>query len=153
MRRPNPEDFDHYPKRELAYNNAMNLYRRWKINIPLAIPDGYHVLSRVFDQSLGEDHCLAVEDEDGSRVAVFHNTMEKIKKKVTEFGGPHGFKILPLTDNVNSGCKAVVFDERSLDPCVVERCLRKLSGSLTLLDEGARIQSESDHADTWLLVV
>jgi hypothetical protein len=158
MKQPRPEDYDHYPDRELdpkseerrAYNNAMNRYRRWKNEIPLAIPDDTRLLSRVFDQSLGEDHCLAVEDEDSnSRVVVFYNTMEKIKKKVTEFGGPDGFRILPLIHNVN-GCKAVALDER-LDPCVVERCLRKLSGTLTLDEEGARIQT--DLVDMWLLVL
>jgi hypothetical protein len=154
MRRPRPEEYDHYPDRELdpkseerrAFENAMRRYWRWRQQVPEAKVSRTR-LSEHFDQSLGPENSLAVNMSD-KRLIVFHNTFEHIKTKVTEFGGPDGFKSLPLLEN-QSQCKAVIFPD-DIDPVQVEQCLQVLCPDLRL---GRGTSLSSDLTDTWTLVM
>lgn len=152
MRRPKPEDFDHYPDRELdpkseerrAFENAMRRYWRWREQIPQATVTRTR-LSEHFDQALGPENSLAV-----GRLIVFHNTVGHIKTKVTEFGGPDGFKIVPLREN-QSGCKAVVFEHGVVAEHEVEQALQTLCPDLRIDRQDGTVQSEP--TDMWVLVI
>jgi len=155
MMRPKPEDFDHYPDLELdpkseerrAYENAMHRYWRWKEQVPVATVSR-RLLSEHFDQSLGPENCLAVTVPDLKKRVVFHNTVVHIKTKVIEFGGPDGFKTLPLHEN-QSRCKAVIFTD-DIDPVDVEQYLQMLCPDIRV---GFYKGWRSEATDTWVLVM
>ncbi|AUT19105.1 hypothetical protein DSLPV1_134 [Dishui lake phycodnavirus 1] len=155
MREPRPEEYDHYPERELeeksderrAYENAMRRYWRWKASLKNA-DTPRSTLAEIFDQSLGDDNSMVVQTMTRNHV-VFHNTVLKIKMKALEFGGPSGFQTIPLRSENASKCKAVIFDD-AIHPKVVQECLRALCPDL-VIDVDSDIQSEI--SDTWLLVL
>ena len=156
MRQPRPEDYDHYPEREMdpkseerrAYHNAMCRYWRWKESMPVAKNIPRARLSEVFDQSLGDDHSLVVKTSTRNSV-VFCNTVVKIKMKVIEFGGPHRFVTRPIVDDNQSECKAVVFDD-IVHPTDVQDCLRMMCTDL-VLDTSRYLQCAP--SDLWILIL
>lgn len=156
MREPRPDEFDHYPDRELdpkseerrAYDNAMCRYWHRKELMPVAKNLPRERLSDVFDQSLGDDHSLVVQTSRRKNV-VFCNTVVKIKTKVTEFDGPDGFTTRWIADN-KSGCRAVVFDNLSVSEHDVVECLAAMCPDL-ILDRAC--DDKSLPTDTWLLIL
>lgn len=76
-----------------------------------------------FPDSLGDDNhveCALASSDD--IYLLFFNTVTKVKRKVIEFDGPEGWKIVPCAPNP-SRCKTIVFhrDEIS-DDHVDELC-------------------------------
>lgn len=81
-----------------------------------------------FQPSLGDDYFLEIAvigAETDELVRVYFNTLTKIQRKVAEFGGPQGWKILPCGHN-HAGCKSVVF-EKEISPAALEGVCEQFS--------------------------
>lgn len=84
-----------------------------------------------FQPSLGDDYFLEIVGGTNELVRVYFNTITKIQRKVAEFGGPKGWKILPCGHNT-AGCKTVVFEREISPAALAEVCEHFSLGVLEL---------------------
>jgi hypothetical protein len=87
-----------------------------------------------FPPSLGDDQfveVVVIGAETDELVRVYFNTLTKIQRKVAEFGGPQGWKILPCGHN-RAACKTVVFEKEISPAALAEVCEQFSLGVLEL---------------------
>lgn len=101
----------------------------------------------LFPQSLGDDHHVdLVVESTGAHVMLFFNTLAKIQRKVHEFDGPEGWRIVPCAYNA-AGCTTVVFHRDEISDRTLEEVCELYELEILELE-----RMSASHTDMSLLI-